>query len=91
MNHPICQTKMSANVHYVPIHQTYCSPNIPCIQYISITRMNYPAKNVNSVTLWRLQNQETQLDYIKVRFLLQSKVKMKVWNHINFERMCDSI
>ena len=26
---PVCQTKMSANVHYVQVCETYCSPNIP--------------------------------------------------------------
>ena len=31
---PVCQTKMSASVHYVPFRQTYCSSNIPHIQYI---------------------------------------------------------
>ena len=33
---PVFQTKISANVHYVPIRQTYCSPNIPRTWYIYI-------------------------------------------------------
>ena len=26
---PVRQVKISVNVHYIPIHQTCCSPNIP--------------------------------------------------------------
>ena len=31
--HSVCQTKMSTNVHYIPIHQTYCLPNVLCVWY----------------------------------------------------------
>ena len=31
--HPVRQTKMSPNVHYVTLRQTYCSPNILCTVY----------------------------------------------------------
>ena len=29
---PVRQTKIPANVYYIPIRQTYCTPNIPHIQ-----------------------------------------------------------
>ena len=29
--HPVRQTKIFANVHYIPIRQTYCTPNVPPI------------------------------------------------------------
>ena len=31
---PVRETKMPANVHYVPIRQTYCSPNILRIRHM---------------------------------------------------------
>ena len=31
---PVCETKMPVNVHYVPIRQTYCSPNILRMQHM---------------------------------------------------------
>ena len=32
---PVCQTKMSAIMHYVPICQAYCLPNTPRIRYVA--------------------------------------------------------
>ena len=49
---PVRQTKMSTNVHYVPICQTYYLPNIPrsCMvaSYIKIDRSDLVySENVN--------------------------------------------
>ena len=32
--HPVCQVKMSASVHYGPIHQTYCLQNIRTVYMV---------------------------------------------------------
>ena len=39
---PVRQTKMpTMHVYYVPIHQTSCSPNIPCSYMVYVTVTSY--------------------------------------------------
>ena len=38
---PVRQTKMSANVYYVPIRQSYCLPNVPRIRYMYDKLLSY--------------------------------------------------
>ena len=37
----VCQVKISTNVHYIPVHQTYCSPNIPHTYTVVDTRYDF--------------------------------------------------
>ena len=55
--HSACQTKMSANVHYIPIHQTYCMPNILCVWYTHFSLSVAILLTYLSITMYFNQSQ----------------------------------